>query len=251
MSRRQIIQPVVDMLRAPDGARDRQLIWGDLVTVKEDSDGWAQVEAVKDGYTGYLPNSYLGPVSPVTHWVSNPATHAYTKPDFKSQDLRSLSFGSRVQVLSQNGRFAQTTDGFVPSTHLAPIGSYLDDPVAIAEAFLGSPYLWGGNSRFGIDCSGLVQAALLACGIPRPGDTGPQEAALGKTLPSSAEYQRGDLLFWKGHVAFVWDCDTLIHANVHHMAVALEPLKPALERILDQGDGPVTSHKRLALASAS
>ena len=112
--------------------------------------------------------------------------------------------------------------------------------------FLGTPYLWGGNSRLGIDCSGLVQASLLACGIPCPGDSGPQERALGNYAPpNGSAYLRGDLLFWKGHVALVRDSETLIHANVFHMAVAVEPLQPAIDRILTQGDGPVTAHKRL------
>jgi cell wall-associated NlpC family hydrolase len=247
MSKQQIIRPVVDLLRHPNGARERQLIWGEQVTVEEEKGGWAQITAAKDGYTGYLPSAALGATAQITHWVSALATHVYTQPNFKSHDLRSLSFGSPVQVLSLGESFAETPDGFIPTPHLAPIETHQSDPVAVAELFLGTPYLWGGNSRLGIDCSGLVQTSLLACGIPCPGDSGPQERALGNyASPNKSSYQRGDLLFWKGHVAFVLDSETLIHANAFHMAVAREPLQPAIDRILDQGDGPVTAHKRLA-----
>ena len=246
MSNHQIIQPVVDLLGQPDGPRERQLIWGEQVTVEDDNNVWAQIIAAKDGYTGYVPSAALGAPARITHWVSALATHVYTQPDFKSADLRSLSFGSQVQVLSQGDRFAETPEGFIPSSHLSPLTTQMPDPVSVAELFLGTPYLWGGNSRLGIDCSGLVQASLLACGLPCPGDSGPQEQALGNyASPNGSGYQRGDLLFWKGHVAWVQDSETLIHANAYHMAVALEPLQPAIDRILDQGDGPVTAHKRL------
>ncbi|KIC10602.1 NLP/P60 hydrolase [Leisingera sp. ANG-M1] len=244
--------PVADLLRAPNGARDRQLVYGEPVTVYEEHEGWAFLQAAKDGYVGYVgyvPGTALIPVFEATHWVSAPATHAYTADDFKSPETRALSHGSRVQVLGGAGqlpgRFLETNLGFIPARHLSPLGAHADDTVAVAELFLGTPYLWGGNSRFGIDCSGLVQAALLACGIPCPGDSDMQEAELGAPAPSG-DYQRGDLLFWKGHVAMVRDAQTLIHANAHDMAVALEPIDAAIERIQTQGDGPVTAHKRLA-----
>ncbi|WIY26615.1 C40 family peptidase [Parasedimentitalea psychrophila] len=246
MSKCQIIRPVVDLLDQPEGARQRQLIWGEQVTVKDKQGGWAQIVAAKDGYPGYVPSAALAAAVQTTHWVSAVATHVYTRPDFKSPDLHSLSFGSQVQLLSQGERFSETPDGFIPTPHLSPLELHLKDPVAVAELFLGTPYLWGGNSRLGIDCSGLVQASLLACGLPCPGDSGPQERALGNYAPpNGGNYRRGDLLFWKGHVALVRDCETLVHANAFHMAVALEPLQPAIDRILAQGDGAVTAHKRL------
>ncbi|UWQ79617.1 C40 family peptidase [Leisingera sp. S132] len=237
--------PVADLLRAPDGARDRQLVYGEPVTVYEDQGGWAFVQAAKDSYVGYVPSAALAVPFEATHWISAPATHAYSADDFKSPETHALSHGSRVQVLGGEGRFAETNLGFIPACHLSPLGAHAEDPAAVAELFLGTPYLWGGNSRFGIDCSGLVQAALLACGTACPGDSDMQEAELGEPAPA-ADYRRGDLLFWKGHVAMVRDAETLIHANAHDMAVAIEPIAAAIERIKAQGDGPVTAHKRLA-----
>ncbi|MEW2914036.1 NlpC/P60 family protein [Leisingera sp. JC11] len=236
---------VADLLRAPDGPRDRQLVYGEPVTVYEDRGGWSFLQAAKDSYVGYVPGSALTAPFEATHWVSAPATHAYSADDFKSPETHALSHASRVQVLGGAGRFLETTLGFIPARHLSPLGAHADDPVAVAELFLGTPYLWGGNSRFGIDCSGLVQAALLACGTPCPGDSDMQEAELGDPAPAG-DYQRGDLLFWKGHVAMARDAQTLIHANAHDMAVAIEPIGAAIERIAAQGDGPVTAHKRLA-----
>ena len=241
----QLALPLSDLLRAPDGARDRQLLCGELVTVFEERAGWSFVQASKDAYVGYLPSKHLEPTQAMTHWICAPASHAYSKADFKSQDRCGLSHGSRLRVDGYEGRFAATNQGFVPATHLAPLTQVQSDPVSVAELFLGTPYLWGGNSRWGIDCSGLVQSALLACGIPCPGDSDQQEGETGTLLTSGSDYQPGDLLFWKGHVAILRDHETLIHANAHAMAVAIEPLEAAIGRIADQGDGPVTAHKRL------
>ena len=240
-----IALPVVDLLRAPDGPRDRQLLCGEAVEVLEQNQGWARICAAKDGYQGYLPATALAPAQANSHWISAPASHAYSAADFKSPEVAALSLGSQVLVSGREGRFAKTGQGYIPWVHLTPMDQRLSDPLSVAIGFLGTPYLWGGNSRFGIDCSGLVQVACLACGIACPGDSGPQERQLGTLLPAGSAYQPGDLLFWKGHVAWVHDPNTLLHANVHAMAVALEPLEQAISRIADQGDGPVTAHRRL------
>lgn len=240
-----IARPVVDLLRSPSGPRDRQLLLGDEVSILQTKDGWVEVEAAKDGYRGFVAADAVQDTADPTHWVSAPATHTYVAEDFKSPERASFSFGSHLRVLREGERFSETDQGFVPKAHLRQISDPLSDPVAVAETLIGTPYLWGGNSRFGIDCSGLVQMSCLACGIPCPGDSGPQERNLGRPLPAGSAYRRGDLLFWKGHVAWVRDPDTLLHANVHAMAVALEPIGAAITRIADQGDGPVTAHKRL------
>lgn len=241
----QIAKPVVDLLRGPDGARDRQLLLGDLCDVITCDGGWIKVRAEKDGYEGFVTQDALAPQQQATHRVSTLATHAYTDANMKSPDLLSLSFGSLITARAETDAFVETEFGHIPKQHLAPADSLASDPVAVAEMFLGTPYLWGGNSRLGLDCSGLVQAGLLACGIACPGDSGDQEREVGQLLAPDTSPQRGDLLFWKGHVAWVYDAGTLLHANAHHMAVRFEPLKPAIARIKAQGDGPVTAHKRL------
>ena len=243
---RRITVSVVDLLRRPDGKRDRQLLLGEPVMLFEDRFGTSFVQAEKDGYVGYVETDALGPPAETTHRVQTPSTHAYTDADIRSPDLMPLSFGSQVTALSEGERFIETTAGFIPKSHLCPADHLFDDPVEVAALFLGSPYLWGGNSRWGIDCSGLVQAALITCGINCPGDSNQQERVLGTPLPQGTTPGRGDLLFWKGHVGLVADPDTLLHANAHHMAVRYEPLPEAIRRIEAQGDGPVTAHRRLS-----
>jgi cell wall-associated NlpC family hydrolase len=151
-------------------------------------------------------------------------------------------------VTGTEGCFAATPLGCVPLVHLAPLEVPEADPVVVSERFLGTPYLWGGNSAAGIDCSGLVQAACLACGIACPGDSDMQ-AALG--VAAEGPPRRGDLLFWKGHVALVRDAETLIHANAHHMAVTVEGIEAATARIAAQGHGPVTAHRRLGMGQGA
>jgi cell wall-associated NlpC family hydrolase len=241
--------PLVDLCRRPGGPRDRQLLMGEAVTVTARQGGWAAMRARRDGYPGHIPEAALGKGTHVTHRVRTRATHLYPEPDFKAPERALLSLGARLEVRGETGRFAETPQGYVPRAHLAPLDTPEADPVAVAERLLGTPYLWGGNSAVGIDCSGLVQAACLACDIPCPGDSGDQEGALGHPLPADAPIARGDLLFWRGHVAWVADAETLIHANVHAMAVAYEPVDAAIARIAAAGDGPVTARNRLAFGA--
>ena len=248
---RQVIRPVIPLWNEPGGRRARELVFGEGFRLLEDRDGHAFGYTLRDGYAGYVETAALAaPGRQATHVVCARLTHALPEPDFKTGGPPLLlSLGARVSVAGQTGRWAgiMTPDArlFVPATHLRPVDSPEPDPVAVAERLLATPYLWGGNSALGIDCSGLVQIACLACGIPCPGDSDMQRAELGKDLPDDAPLQRGDLLFWKGHVAWVADAETLIHANVFHMAVAYERADAAIARIAAQGDGPVTARKRL------
>lgn len=238
------VTPAVEDLRAaPFGARDRQVLFGAGLTVLERRDGWAFVQAHQDGYVGYLRIEALGAPRAATHRVAVPATHVYRDADFKSPDLMHLSFGAQVTVTAELRRFWETPEGFIPKPHLRPLDRPFADPVTVAQLFFGVPYLWGGNSILGIDCSGLAQAAHLACGVGCPGDSDMQCKAMGSE--ATGDPRRGDLWFWKGHVALVVDPQTIIHANAHHMAVAYEPIPAALARIAAQGDGDLIARKRL------
>ncbi|MCA0941523.1 C40 family peptidase [Salipiger pacificus] len=236
---------VADLLKSPGGARDRQLTYGAAVTVYERYEGWAFVQAQADGFVGYVSEEALGLRTEPTHRVATRATHAYAEANLKTPDRAFLTLGARLCVSGQSGAFLETETGFVPAGHLLPLDRPEPDPVAVSERLLGTPYLWGGNSAMGIDCSGLVQAGLLACGSDCPGDSDLQARALGETLAPGTPPKRGDLFFWKGHVAWIADPQTLLHANAFHMAVAYEPIASALARIEGQGEGPVTRHARL------
>lgn len=240
-----ITAPVADLCPTPGGPRDRQVIWGEAVTVYETHAGYAFVQADKDGYVGYLRTDHIGEARQATHAVCTPATHLYEGESLKSADLAHLSFGSRVTVTAERDKMWETPDGYIPKGHLQPLGQTSSDPAAVARLFLGVPYLWGGNSILGIDCSGLVQAALVACGIPCPGDSDLQRAALGRDLAPDAPPTRGDLYWWAGHIGILVDPDTLLHANAHHMATVCEPLDAAIARIKAQGDGDVLRRARL------
>ena len=215
------------------------------MTVLHTQDDWHLIRSGKDGYCGYLRNDTLGPPTPPTHRVAIRSTHAYARDDIKSPDQLGLSFGSHITALSETTTFVETTVGFIPRQALHHSGDSATDPAAVAEMFLGTPYLWGGNSAEGIDCSGLVQAACRACNLPCPGDSDQQAEHLGQHLPQGTSYQRNDVLFWKGHVALVFDPDTILHANAGHMAVVKEPIVAAISRIANQGDGPIIAHRRL------
>ncbi|SEQ43446.1 NlpC/P60 family protein [Loktanella sp. DSM 29012] len=235
---------VTDLCRSPGGARERQLLLGENVTTLEFQNGWAFVQT-ENGYCGYVAADRLDNIHWPTHRVSTFGTHAYTSETMKSEPTMALPFGARLRVIDERPKFFETPQGFVPKKHLRPLDRPFADPVNVAQLHFNVPYLWGGNSTRGIDCSGLIHAALTACDIPCPGDADLQEAALGDALSPDAPLQRGDLIFWPGHVGMMVDEQVMIHANAHAMACVYEPIDNAILRIKTQGDGDVSSRRRL------
>ena len=242
---------------APSNAAELQTeaLKGERITVYEiREDGWAWGQLAGDGYVGYLPASALcAPGPAATHKVTALRTFAFPGPSIKLPPLETLSFGVQLAIARIDGPLAITASGsHVPVLHIAPVDSKEADFVAVAERFLGTPYLWGGKSSIGIDCSGLSQLSLLACGIPCPRDTDMQERSLGSAVARPSEggsLRRGDLVFWKGHMAIARDETTFVHANAtRHMAVAYESIAETIDRIRATG-AEVSSVRRLPQAA--
>jgi cell wall-associated NlpC family hydrolase len=248
---KRVIAASAPLRRLPDPAAplETEALHGETVAVYDESEGWAWVQLDRDKYVGYLPGAALGAPAEPTHRVAALRAHAYPGPSIKLPPLMALSFGARLTIVGHDGDFAVSADGLnVWARHLAESGSYEPDTVAVAERFLETPYLWGGRTSEGIDCSGLVQTALAAAGVTSPRDSDMQEAALGEPVAIDdprTPLERGDLVFWKGHVGIMRDPVTLLHANGWHMKVVSEPLQQARSRIAASGGGDVTSVRRL------
>jgi hypothetical protein len=237
---------------APDAGAEQmdQLLFGELFEVLEEQDGWAWGQARRDGYVGYVAAADLAaPVIAPTHRVSALRTYGYAAPDVRAPALGLHSLNALVTLEADgldegNERFARVArGGWMALAHLAPIGVFETDPAAVAERFVGAPYQWGGRESLGLDCSGLTQAALLACGIACPRDADMQ-AALGRPV-EAGELTRGDLVLWPDHVGMMLDETCLIHANGFHMAVAVEPLAVKLARNDRVGSGAPSGYRRL------
>lgn len=240
-----VAKPLLDLTLDPDPAGERatQLLHGEIFVVYEERpDGLAWGQAQLDGYVGYVARDGLGPQRGTGRPVTAIWSQCYERPSVQARVSGELPFLADVPVSGSTGGFARLRGGgHVALPHLATVTG---DPAAQALRFVGAPYLWGGRSLRGIDCSALVQLAHLACGVSLPRDSDMQAASTGRPLAEDEALARGDLVFWRGHVAMMLDAETLVHANAHHMAVAVERLSDVERRVMGAGGGPLSARRR-------
>lgn len=247
--------PKTMLQRAPahDTAPETELLHGEDLDIYDIADGWAWGQSVLDGYVGYVPVRNLAERgAPTTHRVVTLGAQVHPQPTLKVPAVARLPFGARVVVTgSQDGYARISDDRWIAEAQIAAVESDVKDWVAVAEMFEGVPYVWGGRSSWGLDCSALVQLSRQAAGFDCPRDSDMQRDALGTDLAPDAPLQRGDLIFWKGHVGIMRNARSLLHANAHHMAVAPEALARAVKRIAAGEFGEIVRRARLDGAASS
>ena len=252
-----VIVPVADLVSKPsrNSTPECQLLHGDRFRVHAVKRGWAYgvalnaLDARRRDYVGWVSmRALVDQTMTATHRVTALRAPVFSRPDIKSVIRQFLPLGARLASRGVEGDFVQMGGGgFLHARHLAPRGQgCVRDFVDTAESFQALPYVWGGNGPDGMDCSGLVKLSLQSAGIPAPRDADQQEAALGEVVEPDAELmtlRRGDLVFWPGHVGVMQTSGRLLHANAHHMCVATEPLREAVDRI-----GPIRTLRRLPMS---
>ena len=241
----QVNVPFVDLLGSPDGKRNRQLIYGSKVKYFSAAKGWAFIQNTYDNYVGYVPESTIASETQKTHIVTAPLAHVFMEPNIKSQNIEILPLAARVSGEVLENGFLETELGWISVLQLKRKTEISKDPVEVSKLLQNAPYLWGGNTTLGIDCSGLIQISLLLCGIDCPGDSDQQMNTLGQNIDIGSPRKKGDIIFWKGHVAWALNERQILHANAYHMATVIEEANEAIERIKKQDNNSVIAHKRL------
>ena len=241
----QVNVPFVDLLGSPDGKRNRQLIYGSKVKYFSAAKGWAFIQNTYDNYVGYVPESTIASETQKTHIVTAPLAHVFMEPNIKSKNIEILPLAARVSGEMIGNGFSETELGWISVSQLKRKTELSKDPVEVSKLLQNAPYLWGGNTTLGIDCSGLIQISLLLCGIDCPGDSDQQMNTLGQNIDIGSPRKKGDIIFWKGHVAWALNERQILHANAYHMATVIEEANEAIERIKKQDNNSVIAHKRL------
>lgn len=244
----QAVRAIVGLFKQPDEPSGQltQILFGETFNIYEEKNGWVWGQSDLDDYVGYAHAEAFAPPESATHRVQALATPLFVAPDVKHGARQVVPMNAKVSAADATGRFAQLTNGqFVFARHLARVDVAIADWVSVTERLIGVPYVWGGKTWAGIDCSGLVQTALEAGGMASPRDTDMMELALGTELPRDAPLKRGDLIFWKGHVGIMLDSTRLIHANGFHMQVSVEPLALVDERTQKLESLPIRTIRRI------